>query len=455
MTPLELGLLGAVIILFGAFRVGVRPRWGATVGLSLVGSFLTLGGGNLFLLQWFPMGGHTSGVVGFFPSGGSPEYLYNYGGWIYSGGDLKFILLFLFSLAGIAFLRQARPQIEPLLLGVISVVAGLVTFSVDNLILLYLGLELQALCLYTLVGFFKFQEERTDSALRYLLSGSLVSGFMLFGFARLYGGSGTFHLSEFTSWDSLGSAWVVGVLLFKVGAAPFHFWAPVVYTPLEWGTLALTTGAAKVNIWYLLVGPLGGVANTAWWPTWWAGLASVLIGSIGGFFQTSLGGILAYSGVINAGYLILLSTAGVGSYFFYGYYLVTYLLGTALLVGLLSVWGDTRFETQFSAWGKLGVGFPLLVYYLTLNLGGLPVFPGFFAKLALLGGLAGFGFFLLWGVVAASVVPAVYYVSVGVGSLFKPTSAEVVPPAWPTHLVVATLVVGLNGLTTLVGAIGM
>jgi NADH-quinone oxidoreductase subunit N len=175
-----------------------------------------------------------------------------------------------------------------------------------------------------------------------------------------------------------------------------------------------------------------------------------VIGSVGGFFQTSLGGVLAYSGVINGGYLLLLWTSGVGGFFFYGYYLVVYLLGTALLVGLLSVWGDTRFETQFSAWGKLGVGFPLFVYYLTLNLGGLPVFPGFFAKLALLNGLAGFGFFLLWGVVAASVVPAVYYVSVGVGALFKPSSTEVVPPGWANPIVVASLVVGLNGVTTLV-----
>jgi len=460
MTPLELGLLGAGVLLFGvpSSTVGVAPRWGGAIGLALGGSFLALGAGNLFLLQWWGSTAalpHGSGVIGFFPAGGSPEYLHHYAGWTHPGGDLKFVLLFLFSLAGVAFLRRGGTSAEPLLLGLLSVVAGLITFSVDNLILLYLGLELQALCLYTLVGFFKFQEERTDSAVRYLLSGSLVSGFMLLGFARLYGGAGTFHLSELTTWDSIGSAWVVGVVLFKVGAAPFHFWAPVVYTPLEWGTLALTTGAAKVNLWYLLVGPLAG--SPAWWPTWWAGVISVGVGSIGGFFQTSLGGVLAYSGVINGGYLLLLSTAvSPGGYFFYGYYLVVYLVGTAVLVGVLSVWGDTRFETQFSAWGKLGVGFPLVVYYLTLNLGGLPVFPGFFAKLALLSGLAGFGFFLLWGVVAASVVPAVYYVSVGVGALFKPTSAEVVPPGWVHPVVVATLVVGLNGLLNFVAlTVGM
>jgi NADH-quinone oxidoreductase subunit N len=181
-----------------------------------------------------------------------------------------------------------------------------------------------------------------------------------------------------------------------------------------------------------------------------AGLFSVLIGSVGGFFQTSLGGLLAYSGVINGGYLLLLATAEfTNGGFSFGYYTVVYLVGTLTLVGVASVWGDTRFGTDFPVWGKLGVGVPLLVYYLTLNLGGLPVFPGFFAKLVLLKGLSGFGFFLLWAVVAASVIPAVYYVSIAVAALFEPSSREVTPPGWLHPVVVGVLVLGFNGVTTL------
>lgn len=447
MTPLEVGLLGASLIFFAAPTLGNRSLWAATVGVSLVGAFLALGGGNLFLISWWPTLGHFSGEIGLIPSGGSPYYWGGHLGGTFSMGDFKFVLLLLFGLAGIAFLRSLYTGYEPVLISLVAVVAGLVTFSMDHLVLLYLGLELQALCLYTLVGFFKFQEERTDSALKYLLTGSLVSGFMLMGFARWYGQNGGFHTFEFTQWDNLGSAWVIGVILFKVGAAPFHFWTPVVYTPLEWGTLGFTLGAAKVNIWYLLVGPLREIVSVGWWPTWIAGVISILIGSVGGFFQTSLGGLLAYSGVINGGYLLLLLTGG--DTFSFGYYAVVYLVGTLTLVGVTSVWGDTRFGTEFPVWGKLGVGVPLLVYYLTLNLGGLPVFPGFFAKLALLKGLSGFGFFLLWGVVAASVIPAVYYVSVSAAALFEPSSREATPPTWLHPLVVAILVVSFNGLTTL------
>lgn len=451
MTPIELGLLGAGLIFFAVPALGTRSLWAAMVGVSLVGAFLSLGGSNLFFISWWPWAGHLSGLIGTFPTGGSPEYISGYLGGTFPAGDFKFLSFLLFGLAGVAFLRGVYSGYEPVLISLVAVAAGLITFSVDNLVLLYLGLELQALCLYTLVGFFKFQEERTDSALKYLLSGSLVSGFMLLAFARWYGQNGGLHIFEFTQWDSLGSIWVIGVLLFKVGAAPFHFWTPVVYTPLEWGTLGFTLGAAKVNIWYLLVGPLREVLHQGWWSTWVAGLLSVLIGSVGGFFQTSLGGLLAYSGVINGGYLLLLSTAAgdTNGGFSFGYYAVVYLIGTLTLVGVASVWGDTRFGTDFPVWGKLGVGVPLLVYYLTLNLGGLPVFPGFFAKLVLLKDLSGFGFFLLWVLVAASVIPAVYYVSIAVAALFEPSSREVTPPGWLHPLVVALLVLGFNGVTTL------
>lgn len=455
MTPIEVGLWGAGLVFFGGsffLTRGVLPLWGGLLLVSLTGGVLALGGGNLFLLDWLPRGGHTS-CVGIHPPGG--YYLAHLGGG-HPAGDFKFLTLTLLGVAVICFLAQLVGGYEPLLIGLVAVLAGLLTFSVDNLILLYLTLELQALALYTLVGYFKFEEERTDSALKYLLSGSLVSGFMLLGFARWYGLNGGFHLGDSPGgYETLGSAWVVGVLLFKVGVVPFHFWTPLAYTPLEWGTLGVTLGATKVNIWYLLVTNLGEFVHQAWWAVWWAGVFSVLVGSIGGYFQTGVGGLLAYSGVINGGYLVLLSLVSPhhDGGFTFGYYAGVYLLGTLGVVGLASVWGDTQIS-RFAVWGKLGVGVPLVLYYLCLSLGGLPVFPGFFAKLILLKGLAGLGFFFLAGLVVASVIPAVYYVSLAAGALFTPTggATEVNPPGGVHPFLVAYLVVGLNGGVTLVGS---
>lgn len=484
VTPLEVGLWGLALVFFGGsffLRHSTTGLWGGLLVGSLVGCFLAWGPGNFFLVGWptpqvhwgylvglfTPVGGATlvglAGPVGGVASlwgstvGGTsgviPTYLVGSLGWGYPTGDFKFLTLLLLGVGVVCFLRLPAGGYEPLLIGLVAVLAGLLTFSLDNLVLLYLSLELQALAVYTLVGFYKFEEERTDSALKYLLSGSLVSGFMLLAFARWYGLNGGFNLVEGTLADPLGSAWVTGVVLFKVGVAPFHFWTPLAYTPLEWGTLALTLGATKVNVWYLLVFNLREFFQQAWWAAWWAALASVVVGSIGGYFQNGVGGLLAYSGVINGGYLVLLgllSPADGG--FTFGYYAAVYFTGTIGVVSVASVWGDTR-VSGFARWGKLGIGVPLVLYYLTLSLGGLPVFPGFFAKLALLKGLAGLGFFVLGGLVVASVVPAVYYVSLAAGSLFGPSEDELNPPGWLNPVVVGYLVVGLNGGVTLVGAL--
>lgn len=439
-------MLGAGLVFFGGVLLWGFPApglWLAAVGVALTGGALAAGWANFYPVGWFRPGG------GVYP-GDHPAYLGGHTGGP-AAGDFKFVCLFLFALAGVAFLR-GRAGYEPLLVGTIAVGAGLLTFAADNLVVLYLTLELQALALYTLVGFYKFDEERTDAAVRYLLTGSLVSGFMLLGFARGYGLNGTFQVFEFTRDDPVGSAWVVGVLLFKVGVFPFHFWSPVVYAPLEWGTLGLVLGATKVNVWYLLARNLAPTGEAAWWPLWWAAAASVVVGSIGGYFQTNVASLLAYSGVINGGYLLFLFLAARDGGFAFGYYAGVYFGGTLLLVTALSVFGDTKLD-WFTGWAKLGVLYPLTVYYLALNVAGLPVFPGFAAKLVLLRGTAPFGLAVLFMLVAASVAPAVYYVSVAGAGLFGYADREVTPPAGVSPVWVAPAVVALSGGVTTVAAL--
>lgn len=446
MTPLEGGLLLGVAALFVVVvvgGVGSPPLWWALWWTTLVGALLVVAPGNFYLVDW-PVGTTPAGVV--VPAGVTTYF----GGFLAGGAaavDLKFLTLLLFALAIPAFVRVTAGA-EPLVIGAVAVAAGLLTFSVDNLVLLYLTLELQALALYTLVGFYRFDEERTDAALRYLLSGSLVSGFMLVGFARGYALNGTFYLHEFAQVDSVGSAWVVGVLLFKVGTAPFHFWSPVVYAPLEWGTLGLVLGATKVNVWYLLVRNLTPCTTPAWWALWWAALGSVVVGSVGGYFQTNAAALLAYSGVVNGGYLLLLSLTP-GTTWGFGYYLGIYLGGTLGLVAVLAVWGDTRLA-EFTTWNKLGLTVPLVVYYLTLNVGGLPVFPGFFGKIVLLRGVVDFGWTTVVALVALSIIPAVYYVGVAATALFSSHQREVSPPGVVSP---ATTAVGVTAVAAAVTAV--
>ena len=289
-------------------------------------------------------------------------------------------------------------------------VSSLTTLVTDHLAVLYLTLELQALTAYTLVGYYRVRILTTESALKYLLVGSAVSGFMLVGLFQLYYSSGTFSASELRFNLVDGSVWLFGALLFKVGAAPFHFWSPSVYESVEWPTLAALVSFAKLNIWVLLfvfLQPVTQLSNV-WWLTVVAGLLSILAGAIGGLFQTSVGGVLGYSAVLNSGYLFLLISIGHHqSTLFSGFlYIFVYsLVAAAVCVVLASAYGNRPLLA-----GVTTLGSSLVIYYLMLNLGGLPVYPGFASKLYLLWTLSATGLLLGVLVVGASVFAVYYYI---------------------------------------------
>lgn len=413
---IELSLVGGLLaVLFGATLWGAPgwPLWGATL---VVWAAVVTPVGN-----WgATVGLDTPAVYWGGPHGGATL------------GDLTFLVV-VATAGAVGVTLQGRPHgVEQLLLGGIAVGAGWATLHTDHLVVLYLNLELQALALYTLVGYHRHHPPVMDAALRYLLAGSLVSGFTLYGFVGVYLHGGGFTLGDT---PGVGSPWITAMVLFKLGAFPFWFWTPPVYDPLDWGTLALVVGPAKVNLWWLLtVGAAPVVAPTT---VATAAVGSILVGAVGGYFQVTAAGVLAYSGVINAGYLLVLTW--VGTPWGVVYYLGVYLVGTALVVAVASPVVSTG-VAHLSGWVALGAATPLLLYYGVLNLGGLPVWPGFFGKVW----LVTWGVTLGWGLVvllvAASILPAVYYVGLAVAALFeggRPTR----PGRW-SPLTGAALVVG-------------
>lgn len=423
---IELSLVGGLLAgLFGAALwggPGVWPLWGATLA---VWSIMVIPAGN-----W----GVTVGLDAPATYLGAPH-----GGTILE--DLTFLVV-LTTLGVVGVILQGRPHgVEQLLLGGIAVGAGWATLHTDHLVVLYLNLELQALALYTLVGYHRHHTSVMDAALRYLLAGSLVSGFTLYGFVGVYLGTGGFTLGEGTPG---GSPWITAMVLFKLGAFPFWFWTPPVYDPLDWGTLALVVGPAKVNLWWLLTVGLSPVVDTTVVAI--AAVGSILVGAVGGYFQITVAGVLAYSGVINAGYLLLLIWAGTS----WGvvYYLGVYVLGTAFVVAVASPVVSTGLS-NLNGWVALSGVTPLLLYYGVLNLGGLPVWPGFFGKVWLVtwGVTLGWGLVIL--VVAASILPAVYYVGLAVAALFEGGRSNR-SGRWSPLTGVALVVGSIAGLTSLI-----
>jgi len=366
-----------------------------------------------------------------------------------TGADLKGLIFVGVAAYAVAHLhgREGKTQplgLESLVLAIIAVCAGLITFNVDNLVVLYLNLELQALALYTLVGYNKDRPTVVDSSLRYLLAGSLISGITLIGFVQVYGVNGTFQLSQVHFGGGTGTIWILGMLLFKLGAAPFYFWTPTVYQPLDLPTLALVVGPAKINLWYLLVVVLSPVTADSSSYTQLllvVGLLSITVGAVGGYFQTSVTSLLAYSGVLNTGYLLLLAISE-GPSFNFSFYLAIYMLSTVSVVVVLSLLpGNTLQGYSFTT--RLGKVTPLTLYYLMLNLAGLPVFPGFFAKFYLVEGVLHLGWVTVAVVVIFSIVPGLYYVGVAAQPLFVWSQEEnknTQPGKWSSVAAAVTLI---------------
>lgn len=399
--------------------------------LLLVGTlFLMINTAGTYWVIYWPCSSASSFFRRYYPHSQSlatSDYLDNL--W-FNGGVLKndlvlIVLMSLFFCYGCATLARAwNTTYEYVLLLLISSGACVLSFSTDHGVVLYLLLEIQALTLYTLVGYHRFSESSTGAALKYLLTGSFASGFTLLGFLSFYQLEGTFQLHELSQTSFYwGSTWLVGSLLFKLGVYPFCFWVPQVYRSLDFATLGFFLTAAKVNIWFLLAKTLACVLPNFYWVLLIGSLMSLLIGSVGGLFQRSISSLLSYSSILNSGYLVLILIFSkhhdyADNLFLFSLYLVNYSLVTLLLVysaALLSESSTQKFRFVLAS----GTSFSFLLYYAALNLAGLPAYPGFFAKILYLRVFLGVSVVLMGIVVLFSVLAAFYYVRMSVTPFFS------------------------------------
>jgi len=310
----------------------------------------------------------------------------------------------------------------------------------EELLTIFIGLELTGLSLYILTGFEKSRQVSAEAALKYFLFGSTASAFTLFGLSFIYGLTGTTSLEEIA--PRLTSVPVQPILLagvvltligfaFKIAAAPFHLWAPDAYQGGPISSAAFIASGSKVASFVvlgkiLLIGfvPLHG--NAAWhaiaggWMPILSALAavSILIGNLAALVQKNVRRLLAYSAVAHAGYTLLGLIAG-GRAGFSATLFYTTLYGITL-VGAFGVVGFVRRETggeDLSDFAGLRARSPLLAACLAifiLSLAGLPPLAGFFGKFYLftvaLGSAENYG--LLWLVVIAlvgSLISLYYY----------------------------------------------
>ncbi len=314
--------------------------------------------------------------------------------------------------------------------------------SANDLIVLFLGLEVMSVAVYVLAGFDRRNRFSSEAALKYFLLGAFASAFLLYGIALLYGATGETNLTHIggaiqnppTVMATLGIGLLLVGLAFKVAAFPFHMWAPDVYdgapTPISGFMATGVKVAAFVALARVLV-----VALPASWQVWgpiigFLAAASMIVGNLVALAQRSVKRMLAYSSIAHAGYLLVAIGAGaeLGSSALL-VYLLGYTLTTIAAFGLLGILGrgGERDVTVESLAGLAGQrpGIALALAVCMFSLLGFPGTFGFIGKWAILTASVDVGQYVLSTLlVVTSLVSAGYYLPVVMSMYMKPAPTD-------------------------------
>jgi NADH-quinone oxidoreductase subunit N len=339
--------------------------------------------------------------------------------------------------------KSLRHQGEYLALLLLATVGLMLLVGSEELLMIFIGLELLGLSLYVIAAFDKTDVRSAEAGLKYFLFGSTSSAFTLFGISLIYGMSGSTGLVAIS--EKLAAAPVqpllaTGIIMtlvgfaFKIAAAPFHLWAPDAYQGAPVPSAAFIASGSKVASFLVLgkivlvgFGPVHGNAGwhamAAGWSAILAVLAalSIIIGNLVALAQINVRRLLAYSAVAHAGYTLLGLVAGgrdgfSATLFYTAVYAIT-------LIGAFGVVGVVRSETggdDLQNFSGLGERAPLLAGCMAifmLSLAGIPPMAGFFGKFYLFSVAlhAGGNHGLLWLVALAlfgSFVSLYYYLIV-------------------------------------------
>src|SRR5436305_7105614 len=350
--------------------------------------------------------------------------------------------------------RETPNYGEYLAIILLATIGLLLLVSSEELLMIFIGLELTGLSLYLMTAFDKTDIRSAEAGLKYFLFGSTASAFTLFGLSLIYGMAGTTSLAgiaEGLAAQSLSPLLFAGIVMtlvgfaFKIAAAPFHLWAPDAYQGAPVSSAAFIASGSKVASFVVLgkivlvgFGPVHGSADwhamVAGWSPVLAVLAafSILIGNLVALVQTNLRRLLAYSAVAHAGYTLLGLVAGGRAGFSATLFYTTIYAFT--LIGAFGVVAVVRRETggdNLQNFAGLRARSPLLAGCMAvfmLSLAGLPPLAGFFGKFYLFSAAfrSGANHGLLWLVTLAlfgSLISLYYYLII-LKVIFQTQGAE-------------------------------
>ncbi len=331
------------------------------------------------------------------------------------------------------YMRQVRAlKFEYPVLVLLATAGMLMMISANDLIALYIGLELQSLALYVLAAIRRDDVRSSEAGLKYFVLGALSSGMLLYGASLIYGFTGATSFPAIAAAAQSGAGQSIGLIVglvfllvglaFKVSAVPFHMWTPDVYEGAPTPVTAFFSAAPKVAAMALLMRvTLAGFAGAK--PQWQQvitalAIASMVLGAFAAIGQSNIKRLMAYSAIGNIGYAMIGLAAGSpegaqGVVIYLVIYAAMTLGAFACVLAMRRSHGMTEDIDELSGLAQNNLGLATLLAILLFSLAGIPPLAGFFAKFYVFLAAVKEG---LWPLaiigVLASVIGAYYYVRI-------------------------------------------
>ena len=326
--------------------------------------------------------------------------------------------------------RLFRPDFYTLTL--FSLLGVMLLISANNLVMVYLGLELSSLSAYALVAFNRDSSRGSESAMKYFVLGSMASGLLLYGMSMVYGATGSVQIPVIAEAAAavgredillvIGLVFMVAGIAFKLGVVPFHMWVPDVYHGAPLATTLFISTVPKLAAFamtYRLLATGLGELHSDWQQMLMllAGL-SIVIGNLAAIMQDNIKRMLAYSTVSHMGFVLLGMLPGTP----YGYgaamfYVIVYALMSAAAFGMLILLSHRGVDAEnledLKGLNRHNSWYAAVMAMVMFSMAGVPVFVGFFAKWLVIKSVLDAG--LAWLAILAvvfSVVGAFYYLRV-------------------------------------------
>ena len=319
---------------------------------------------------------------------------------------LILLLIIVFSYSYSYLKNFEKYKSEYFMIIIFGLLGMMIMVSSNHLLLLYLGIELLSLALYTIIAYNKDSLYSAEAAVKYYILGAMSSGFLLFGISLIYGLTGTLLYDDIVnqitsmsidstqySINSIGLIFALTFILisiaFKFGAAPFHMWLPDVYQGSLTPTTLMLSTIPKVAIFIVMIKLTNSIFSDL--EIFWSEMVlilsvfSILVGNLIAIVQTNIKRLLAYSTIANVGFILL----GIYTGPTYGYsaalfYTITYTLFTTAVFGLLcELKIDKSPIENIKDLSGLNYKYPslaVLFLIIMLSMIGIPPFLGFYAK---------------------------------------------------------------------------